>query len=180
MAKSVLMAGAIQATNVDSLVKFGKLTTGAIENGNVIALGELSDVAGENEVYIASTPATATLATAIYYMVNEPVNVLTDGKYLGLNDDPTNFEIPAGKVFTCYKPKVGDEIEITVDGVGGTKSTNKYVVPANGTGKLTWAANTSGVSLAYELVNTSAKEIPTGNPFAGRKVTYMFRCVLAQ
>ena len=176
---AVLVPGAIQATHNDSLVKNAKLATGAIENGNVISLGALSTASGENEVFLAATPATATLATAIYYMVNEPVNVLTDSKYLGLNDDPTNFNVLAGKPFTCYKPKVGDEIIISEDGLGGSKSTNTFVVPANNTGELTWAANASATSLGYELLQTTYIEIPAATFYGRRKTAYKFRCVKA-
>jgi hypothetical protein len=176
--KSVLIAGAIQATNVDSLVKNARLGSD-IENGNVISLSALSDVSGENEVYVGATPATASLATAIYYMVNEPINVITDDKYAGLNDDPTNFDIKAGKVFNCYKPKVGDEIILSVDGIAGSKSSNTFVVPANNTGKLTWAADATATSLGYELLETTHIEIPAATFYDRRKTAYKFRCVKA-
>lgn len=179
MAYSILVPGAIQATNVDSLVKIAKCTAGALENGNVVKLGDLSSTTGENEVYLASTPATATLATDIFYMVNEPVNVLTDSKYLGLNDDATEFNIAASKIFTCYKPMVGDEIIISEDGLAGTKSTNTFVIPANGTGELTWAANASTTSLGYQLVEATTITVPSSTFYADKITAYKFRCVKA-
>jgi hypothetical protein len=180
MSYGVLIPGAIQATSNDSLVKSAKCTTGALENGNVISLGALSTTAGEDEVYVAATPATASLETAIYYMVNEPVNVLTDSKYLGLNDDPRNFNIAANKIFTCFKPKVGDEVMISADGLGGTKSSNTFVVPADNTGELTWASASTGVSLAYELKDTITQSIPEGQFYNTRVAFYKFLCVKAQ
>ncbi len=107
-------------------------------------------------------------------MVNEPVNVLINGKYSGLTDDPREFNIPAGKKFTMYKPLIGDEVVITADGLAGTKGANTYVVPANGTTKLTWAANASGVSLAYKYVSDTYVSI--GNE---RVTAYRFICVKA-
>jgi len=175
MAYSVLIAGEIAAKNIDSLNKFGKATF-AVGNGHVVALGDKSNVKGENDVYNVNEPANA--ATDIFYMVNEPVNVLVNGKYSGLTDDPREFNIPAGKVFTMYKPMVGDEIVITKDDIEGKKNdagvTNTYVVPAKNTTKLKWAANANGVSLAYKHVGDTYVSI--GNE---RVEAYRFICVKA-
>lgn len=173
MAYSVLIAGEIAAKNIDSLNKFGKAAV-AVENGHVVALGDKSNVKGENDVYNVNVPATDTLASDIFYMVNEPVNVLVNGKYSGLTDDPREFNIPAGKKFTMYKPLIGDEVVITADGLAGTKGTNTYVVPADGTTKLTWADDGTGVSLAYKYVGDTYVSI--GNE---RVPAYRFICVKA-
>jgi len=175
---SILIPGEIAADNTDSLVKSAKYAAGAVERGNVFSLGALSTVAGEHEVYIAATPATPTLATAIYYMVNEPAVVLVDGKYSGLTDDESYFNIAAGKVFSVFKPKVGDEIILSADGIAG--SINTYIVPANGALELTWAAATTGVSLAWEMIETTYIRVPEAAFYNGRKVAYKFRCVVAQ
>ena len=171
MAYSVLIAGEIAAKNIDSLNKFGKANFD-VENGHVVALGKRSDTKGENDVYNVNKPATATLATDIFYMVNEPVNVLVNGKYSGLTDDPREFNIPAGKVFTMYKPMVGDEVVITVNGIDGNK--NDYIAPANNTTKLTWTDSISNVSLAYKYVGDTYVSI--GNK---RVDAYRFICVKA-
>ena len=175
MAYSVLIAGEIAAKNIDSLNKFGKATF-EVGNGHVVALGDKSNVKGENDVYNVNKPANA--ATDIFYMVNEPVNVLVNGKYSGLTDDPREFNIPDGKVFTMYKPMVGDEIVITEDGLEGKKNnegvTNTYVVPECGKTKLKWAANDTGVSLAYKHVGDTYVSI--GNE---RVEAYRFICVKA-
>ena len=176
---SILVPGMIMADNVDSLNKSAVYTAGAVENGNIVKLGALSTTTGEGEVYVVATPVTATLETDIFWMVKNPVNVLTDGVYSGLNDDPTNFNIAASKVFDVYKPKVGDEITISEDGLGGSKSSNTYVVPANDSIELTWAANTSGVSLGYELLETTYIEIPSSTFYGRRKTAYKFKCVKA-
>lgn len=173
MSYSVLIAGEIAAKNIDSLNKFGKATV-AVENGHVVALGERSATKGENDVYNVNVPATATLASDIFYMVNEPVNVLVNGKYSGLTDDPREFNIPAGKVFSMFKPFIGDEKTITADGLAGTKGSNAYVAPANGTTKLTWTNDISGVSLAYKYVGDTYVSI--GNE---RVIAYRFICVKA-
>jgi hypothetical protein len=181
MAYSVLNAGNIMAQHIDSLVKNAVYTAGALENGNVIVLGDLSSTSGEEEVYVASTPATASLGTDIFYMVNEPAMPLVGSTYQfkGLIDDPTEFNIAASTVFSCYKPQVGDEIILSEDGIAGTISTNTYIIPANGTTELTWASSTSTVSLAYELIDTTYIKVP-GSIFYDTRITaYKFRCVKA-
>lgn len=174
MSYSVFIAGEIAAKNIDALNKFGKATVD-VENGHVVALGNKSATKGENDVYNVNVPATATLATDIFYMVNEPVNVLVNGKYSGLTDDPREFNIPAGKKFTMYKPMVGvDEIILTADGIAGAKGINTHIIPADGTTKLTWATDITGVSLAYKYVGDAYVSI--GNE---RVPAYRFICVKA-
>lgn len=174
---SILIPGSIAASNVDALNKSAVCSTSALENGNVVSLGALSSTSGEHEVFVAATPATATLATAIYYMVNEPVLVVTDGKYRGLNDDPSNFNIAAGKTFDVFLPRVGDEVIISADGLGGTKSSNTLIIPANNTGELTWASSSSGVTLAFELIETTTINVPSETFYGAKKTAYKFRCV---
>ena len=173
MVCSVLIAGEIAAKNIDSLNKFGKAKFD-VENGHVVALGGKSTEKNEAFVYTVNKPAN--VATDIFYMVNEPVNVLVNGKYSGLTDDPREFYIPDGKVFTMYKPMVGDEIVITEDGIEGAKGNNTYVVPEGGKTKLKWAAeaDVSGVSLAYKYVGDTYVSI--GNE---RVEAYRFICVKA-
>ena len=171
MAYSVLIAGEIAAKNIDSLNKFGKANF-AVENGHVVALGEKSTAKNEAFVYTVKKPAN--LATDIFYMVNEPVNVLVNGKYSGLTDDPREFNIPADKVFTMYKPMVGDEVVITVDGIDNTSGKKTYIAPAGGNTKLTWTDSISGVSLAYKYVGDTYVSI--GNE---RVPAYRFICVKA-
>ena len=177
---AIFVPGAIQADSADSLVKSARCADSAVERGNVVSLGALSSTAGEHEVYIASTPVTGTLTTAIYYMVNEPAVVLVNGKYSGLTDDESDFNIAANKVFSVFKPKVGDEIILSEDGIGGTKNANTFIIPANTSLELTWAASTSGISLVWELIETTYVRVPDAKFYNGRKVAYKFRCVVAQ
>ena len=176
---AILVPGFMAADNTDSLVKSAKSAV-AVERGNIVSLGALSTVSGEHEVYVAATPATATLETAIYYMVTEPAVVVTDGKYKGLTDDESDFNIAIGKVFDVSKPKIGDEIILTSEGLGGTKSSNTFIIPANNSPKLTWGSSATGVSLAYELKETTYVTVPAAEFYNGRKTAYKFICVKAQ
>lgn len=171
MAYSILIAGQVAANNTDSLVKSAKCAS-ALENGNIVALNELSNTTGESEVYIASTPLTATLATDVFYMVDEPVNVLVNSIYSGLIDDPREFNIAANKIFRATKPMVGDEIIVSEDGLYGSQNT--YAIPANESYELNWSASMSGVSLAYKYIESTT--ISVGST---RVTAYKFVCVKA-
>ena len=173
MAYSVLITGEVAARNVDALRKIGKATFD-LENGHVVVLGDVSTAKDENYVHTVDVPSTDTLATGVFYMVDEPVNVLVAGKYSGLSDDPMEFYIPTGKVFTMYKPQIGDEIIITANGLAGVKGDNIYVAPADGTTKLTWTNDISGVALAYKCVGNTY--VSCGNE---RVAAYRFVCVKA-
>jgi hypothetical protein len=173
MAYSVIIAGAIAAKHIDAFVKSAK-SDSIVENGNIITLSSVSTASGENEVYVASTPATATLATDVFYMVNDSVNVLVNSIYAGLVDDPREFNIAAAKVFSCYKPMVGDEIVISEDGFSSTRTTETHAIPANGSLELAWSSSISAVSLAYQYLE--GYNIPIGSE---RLTGYKLLCVKA-
>lgn len=170
----VVILSSVAAKNIDSLNKSGVCAASALENGNVVVIGAKSTTAGQKDVYTVTLPATATLATANFFMVYEPPVVLTDSAYKGITDDPRKFNIPAGTVFSMFKPQKEDEIILMADGLGGDKGSNTHVVPANNTGKLTWTSDISGVSLALLFEDTTF--ISIGNT---RETAYKFRVVKA-
>ncbi|MGI6227461.1 MAG: hypothetical protein ACOYJ1_14525 [Peptococcales bacterium] len=173
MANGILILSSAAAENIGSLVKTGVHATVALQNGFVVALGAKSTTAGQKDAYVVTTPATATLASDDFWMVYEsPIPTIEGWK--GLTDDPRKFSIEAGKVFTMVKLLPGCEVVLSADALGGTKSTNTYVVPANETCALTWAANTTGVSFALKYEGDTF--ISVGNE---RVTAYKFRCVLS-
>jgi len=174
MAYSILINASIAAKNIDSYVKSAKYAGGALENGNVVVLGDKSTTAGESDVFVASLPATDTLNAVVYYMVSEAPIPLVGGKYKGITDDPREFNIAANTIFNVVKPSIGDEIILSEDGIAGTKGANTHIIPANNTGELTWADNITGVTLAYKLEKTTY--ISVGNE---RVAAYKFTCVKA-
>lgn len=171
MAYSILISGQVAANTLDNLVKSGKCGA-ALENGNVVTLNDLSTTTGESEVYVASTPVTASLSTDVFYLVDEPVNVLVNSIYSGLIDDPRDFNIAADKIFRAIKPMVGDEIIISTDGISG--SLNTYAIPADAAHELAWSASMSSVSLAYKYIETTT--VTVGST---KVVAYKFVCVKA-
>jgi hypothetical protein len=173
MAYSILIAGAIAANHIDAFNKSAKCD-GAVENANIIRLTEVSTSSGENEVYVASTPISDSLDTDVFYMVNDPVNVLVSSKYAGLTDDPREFNIAATTVFACYKPMVGDEIVVSEDGFSSTRTSETHAIPAANSLELAWSSTISTVSLAYLYLEDY--NIPVGNT---RVTGYKLLCVKA-
>jgi len=173
MAYSVLIAGAIAAKHIDAYVKSAKCDS-AVENGNLVRLTGLSSVSGEAEVYVATTPVSATLDTDVIYMVNDPVNVLVNSIYAGLIDDPREFNIAASKVFSAYKPQVGDEVVVSEDGFASTRTSESYAIPADGSLELNWSSSISGVTLAYQYLEDF--NIPIGSE---RLTGYKLVCIKA-
>jgi len=150
-----------------------------IDNGTVFVKSTLSTATDESEVYTLTLPATGAGLTNLYMAYTSELNMIvgSDGNEYRVGDlNPKNFTNYAGYAFNGFKLTVGDRIKITGDGLGGTKSTNTFVVATNGTGKLTWAAAAvSGVSL--KLVKESYFSIPEGGIGSQRTVAYVFEVV---
>lgn len=174
MSYSVVVLKSVAAQNVGSLNKTGKHATVALENGHVVVLGDKSTARGDDDVFKVTTPATASLTTDTFYMVYDaPAAPELGGKYR-ISSDPRDYNIAAGKEGSIYRPMVGDEIAISVDGVGGTKGGNVYVSPVDAATKMEWVANTTSASLVYELLGDTF--IPVGNT---RVDAYHLMCVKA-
>lgn len=174
MAHSVLIPEAIAATNVDSYNR-SVVVSADIDNGNILVMGAKSSTSGESEVFSVSQPASALTHLWMAYSGDEIV--LTDARYKGLDPDPRNFFNASGKVFSAFKPQIGDIILITADGLTGTKSTNQYVIAASGTYKLTWASGAiSGLSFKL-LSDQKYISLATGAIDTQRVRAYEFECV---
>lgn len=176
MAHGIMIPSATAAANVDSYVRHAKAAVD-LDNGNVVSLTALTGVAGEREVWTAAVPATgATLKNL--FMVGEPEIVVTDSKYKNINPNVQDFYNVAGDVFTAFRLQLGDVVVLTADALGGTKSTNEYIVATNATAELTWAAAAvSGVSL--KLLATEYISLPTLGTIGDtqRQTAYRFEVV---
>ena len=180
MSNSIFDPSLVAAKNIDALNKTC-VSSSTLYNGNIITLGALSTTRQQGDVFTAGTPATATLLTALFAIVSNPILVeTTQGTlvYRGLNDDPRNYQINIGELFNVIIPKKGDEFKISVDGVTGTynASTAQYLVPANGTSVLTWAGSATLSSVAVAFLCTNASDfISVGN--VPRVNAYRMLCV---
>lgn len=122
---------AVYAGNIESVVH-----TAELQNGMVINLGDLK--AGERELREVAVPATATLGSEEVLLVYSPEVMYDERKTLA------DFTIPAGTPARAYHLTVGDIFTITDDGITGSTVVGQYVVPANGSLRLTAAADLSG------------------------------------
>jgi hypothetical protein len=167
MAYGVVIKAAVMAENIDILnrvAKSGESTTVDIENGSVVVLASKSTASGEREVWLATCPATATLAAGLYMVASPEINVVTtaSGKqWRNDNPDPRDFINLKDKTFDAFKLSVGDEVILSSDAIEGTKGANTYIVAADAKYKLQWAsAAISGISL--KLVAADNISIPAG------------------
>lgn len=173
MANGVIEKRAVMAKEVDSLNRSAKINA-EVQNGSCVSLSGYETGTGESEVWTAVTPATETLGEL--WMVATPEVVVTDSKYKGLDPDIRNFSNPANSIIDVFKPQVGDLIKLTADAVGGTKSTNTFVVATDGELKLQWgAAAISGLSL--KLRDESYISLGTGAIGSHKITAYTFEVV---
>lgn len=114
MAK-VLVPTKISAENVDALNRSG-VCDSQLENADVLVCGGQSTDPKQKDVFVVTRPAGTEKGL---WMAYEPevVDVINgQNVYRGLDADPRNFVIPAGKTFSMFKPVAGvDLIQVTKD-----------------------------------------------------------------
>jgi len=172
MANNILIQKKAQAKDISALNRVAKCASD-VTNGGAVAMTVKSAVSGESEVWVVTVPATATLDTGLWIAYSPEKVITTSGsnQYANIDPDPRNFTNLAGVPMDVFKPKVGDILEYTV--LGGTKSTNTYVVASDATSLMTWAsAAISGLSM--KLLATSAIPIGTGSIGVTSVVSYVF------
>lgn len=120
MAYGVLIESMIQAKNIDAL---NRSVTSAVDvaGGGLIAL--TAPTVQGNDVWTASVPSAGNLG-GLWIAYNPEVKYTKVGTkvYAGLSADLRDYTNLAGQVFDAFKPKIGDEIVITVDAVDATAS----------------------------------------------------------
>ena len=171
MAKGIVIPLSVQAKNIDALnVSF--VSTDNIENGSIFTRGEINS----EGLYKTVKPATANL-TKQTFMACSPERVVTqldDGtEFVDLTLNPQAFENVAGHPIDGIALQVGDKVRLSVDAIGGTKGSNKFITATNADYKLNWAAE-AGTGLTLELVADSYISIGTGNIGSQRVVAYDF------
>ena len=118
MAYGVLIESMIQAKNIDAL---NRSVTSAVNvaGGGLIAL--TAPTAQGNDVWTASVPASGSLGNLWIAYNPEVKYTKVNGKvYAGLSADVRDYTNLAGEVFDAFKPKIGDEIVVTIDAVDAT------------------------------------------------------------
>ena len=119
MAKhGVLIESMIQAKNIDALNR-SVISTVDVDGGNLIAL-TAPTVKGEDR-WTASAPASGTLG-GLWIAYNPSVKYTeVNGKmYAGLSADPRDYTNIKNHTFDAFKPKLEDEIIVTIDDIDET------------------------------------------------------------
>lgn len=107
-----------------------------LEQGSIINLGAL--MTGEREIRAVAEPATATLGTAEVLLVASPEVLYESGKSLA------DFVNKADKPCRAYHLTVGDIFTVSDSNITGTTVKDQYLIPADGSFKLTAAADLTG------------------------------------
>ena len=174
---AVLIPEAIAAMNIDSYVRSVIDTAGsAIDNGNVFVIDSKHTSGSLTEVWEIKQPTAGSPTNAWMAYSGDEV-VLTDSKYKGLDPDPRNFTNAAGKVFSAYKPQVGDIILLTADAFNVAFSSHTYAHAVGDSFKLKWDVNAPGTGLIYKYLKTSYISLATGAIDNQRVTAYELECV---
>jgi len=180
MAYGILIQEKVAALNIDSLNR-SVVSASAMENGMVINLLAKSTNSGStvaNEVWTAEAPVTGSLIDL--WIIYEPEVVITtsgNSSYKGIDCDPRNFIIPAGTVFSAFKPQMGDLLMFNYEGLSGSRSTGDYVVAANGDNQLAWSAAPAANALSLKYTDSSYISIGTGAIDSQRVTAYRFQVI---
>ena len=177
--KAVMSPLSISAMDDRSKVKTFIHTTADVDNGFVFQKSTLSTDADKSQVYTIATPAASAGLKNLYmaYTAESNVTVGADGNQYKIGDlNPQAFTNVAGAVFNGHRISVGDKIKVTAEALGGTQSTNTFVVATADTMKLTWAAAAvAGVS--FKLEAESYFSIPQGSIGSQRVKAFILECV---
>ena len=182
MANGVIVESRIQATNIDALNRTAKATVD-VAGGGLVAL--TASGAQGNEVWTAAAPASGSLGGLwIAYNPSEHLTKVGGKFFAGLSEDPRDYVNIAGRPFDCFKPAVGDEIDITIDCVDASGSSvvagDILESKANQT-TFTRVASSTGAtagSTAFKVEYVGKAPFPAGS--IGMEQVTMFRCVCVQ
>lgn len=182
MANGVIVESRIQATNIDALNRTAKAAVD-VAGGGLVAL--TASGAQGNEVWTAAAPASGTLGGLwIAYNPSEHLTKVGGKFFAGLSEDPRDYVNIAGRPFDCFKPAVGDEIDITIDCVDASGSSvvaGDFLESKAGQTTFTRAAassNATAGSTAFKVEYVGTAPFPAGS--IGMEQVKMFRCVCVQ
>ena len=172
---NVVIKRRVAAHNIDALNRTFVATVD-LENGSIFTLTERSTTDGEDEVWKVEQP-TAT-SRGVWMAKSSEVTITTvgEGDYAlqmkGIVEDPRMFTNVKGLVGDCFKPQVGDLIEMTL---GDSTGTNTYLV-ADAAYKLKGATE-AGTGFAMHQVGTSVLHIGSAKLVKTPVKTYIYEVV---
>jgi hypothetical protein len=164
--------GMTEATHEDRLNATARYAAGTLDNGWVVELGAF--ISGESDVYTATLPSSASAALELW-MVNKDL-VSFENNRKGENPDPRSVEVAAGEDFSCFKVMKFDVIELSSTAITGTRTTEAFVNVAT-TGKLVWAASSTGATL-FKLLEPTTTMIGGQNPSTYSFQSYKLQAIV--
>jgi hypothetical protein len=175
----VLIPVQIAAMNIDSLnrsvIDYGASASG-IDNGWVLKMGAQHTSGSLTEVFEVSAPSSASPA-GLWMAYSGDEIVLTDSKYKGLDPDPRHFYNVAEKVFSAYKPQIGDIIIATADCFSAAFSSNTYAIGQPDVFTLLWVNDLLTSGLCYKYIATTYISLATGAIDDQRETAYKLECI---
>lgn len=182
MAYGVLIESKIQAKNIEALNRSAISSTANFDGGALVVLTAPTTV-GEDR-WTATVPATGSLG-GLWVAYNPSVQYATvNGVTLsGLLVDPRAYTNLQGKTFDVFKPKLGDEIVITVDAVDASSSSivaGDFLESKDGQSKFQRIASGSGItsgSTSFKVEYVTSITFPNAGIGNDAVVAYKAVCV---
>jgi hypothetical protein len=170
---NVVIKRRVAAHNIDALNRTF-VATEDLENGSIFTLTERSTTDGEDEVWKVAKPTATSLGVWMAKSSEVTITTVGEGDYAlqmkGIVEDPRMFTNVKGLVGDCFKPQVGDMIEMTLG-----DDTDKYLV-ADAAYKLK-VADTAGDGFAMHQVGTSILHIGSAKLVKTPVKTYIYEVV---
>ena len=170
---NVVIKRRVAAHNIDALNRTF-VATEDLENGSIFTLTERSTTDGDDEVWKVAKPTATSLGVWMAKSSEVTITTVGEGDYAlqmkGIVEDPRMFTNVKGLVGDCFKPQVGDMIEMTLG-----DDTDKYLV-ADAAYKLK-VADTAGDGFAMHQVGTSILHIGSAKLAKTPVKTYIYEVV---
>jgi hypothetical protein len=175
---SILIPSAIAATNIDSYNR-PCVCASDVDNGNLLKLTTYGVASGESEVWTAVAPS-AGVGLSGLWMAYEP-ELVWSGNYRGLDPDVRNYYTKATRVFSAFKPQVGDLFVITEDGLAtGTGPADLFIKATNGSGvQPEWVHAVDLTVFCAKYIALTYISLATGAMDTQRITAYQFEVVSA-
>jgi hypothetical protein len=180
----VLLKKACASIDVGSYNRFAMAGSAVdLDNGNVFRLDteNTAGTSGYSEVWDVTAPSLSGSTLGCLWMASQDgVNLLVDGvlEYRGLSDDPRKFYNVGAKVFTAFKPQIGDIIEISADAISNTRTAETFLNAADAAYEMAWGSTQTDSDLSFKLITaTNFFSIGTGAMDTQRFTAFKLVCI---
>ena len=180
MAYGVLIESMIQAKNIDALNRSVKAQID-VAGGGLLAL--TAPTTQGDDVWTAAAPSSELGGLWMAYNPEVKYIEVNGKKFAGLSADARDYTNIAGEVFDAFKPKVGDEIIVTIDAVDATGAdavAGDILESKASQTKLTRVAAATGAtegSTAFEIEWKGTIDFPKANIGIEKVVAFKAVCV---